>query len=488
MIAPDIEAATPAAENAGTDESDEVPTMTNLTSNTIEQFRSAVRGPVIVPGDPQYEEARRIWNGYVDRKPAAIARCLGSADVIAAISLARELELPLAVRGGGHNIAGSAMCDDGLVIDLSLMRSVRVDPVARRAHVDPGALLGDVDHECQAFGLATPLGINSTTGIAGLTLGGGFGWLSRKYGMTVDNLVAVEVVTADGQRLVANDHENPELFWAVRGGGGNFGVVTLFEFRLHKVGPDILSGLIVFPMEQATSVIKQYREFVTSMPEDLNVWVVLRNAPPLPFLPEGTYGRGVLILAVVYLGDTDAGRRVIEPLQQFGEAYGTHLEPTTYVAWQQAFDPLLTAGARNYWKSHNLATLRDETIEAAVRYARALPTDECEIFFGLLGGASARVPVDAMAYGARDAELVMNLHARWRAEDDDERCISWARAAYEAVGRHATGSVYVNFLTAEENARVLAAYGTNHARLVEIKNRYDPTNMFRLNQNIQPSA
>ena len=462
--------------------------MTKLTSKTIEQFRSAIRGQVMVPGDAEYEQARQIWNATIDRKPAIIARCLGNADVMAAIALAREQKLSLAVRGGGHNIAGNAMCDDGLVVDLSLMKSVRVDPDARLARVEPGALLGDVDQECQAYGLATPLGINSTTGVAGLTLGGGFGWLSRRYGMTVDNLVSVEVITADGQRVVASDKKNPDLFWAVRGGGGNFGVVTMFEFRLHPVGPEIVSGLIVFPIEQAKSVLKQYREFIKTMPEDLNVWVVLRNAPPLPFLPESVHGKGVVVLAIVYLGDADAAGRAIEPLRGFGKAYGEHIGPTPYAAWQQAFDPLLGPGARNYWKSHNLAALKDETIDAGLRYAGALPTGECEIFIGLLGGAAGRVPVEAMAYGARDAEMVMNIHARWQKKSDDERCIDWAREAFEAVGRHATGSVYVNFLTAEETARVGAAYGENHARLVTIKNRYDPQNLFRLNQNIQPSA
>ena len=462
--------------------------MVNLKNETIEQFRRAIRGQVIVPGDAAYEQARQIWNGSIDRRPAVIARCLGNADVMAAISLARELKLPLAVRGGGHNIAGNATCDDGLVIDLSLMRSVRVDPETKRARVEPGALLGDVDHECQALGLATPVGINSTTGIAGLTLGGGFGWLSRKYGMTVDNLVSVEVVTADSRRVVASERENADLFWAVRGGGGNFGVVTMFEFRLHRVGPDILAGLIVFPMAQALSVLKQYREFVKTMPEDLNVWAVLRNAPPLPFLPEAVHGKGVLILALAYLGDVEVGRRAVEPLRRFGEAYGEHIAPTKYAAWQQAFDPLLAPGARNYWKSHNLAALGDETIDAAVGYASALPTDECEIALAVLGGAVTRVPVDATAYGARDAELVVNVHARWQARGDDGRCIGWARETFETVGRHATGSVYVNFLTAEEGARVGAAYGSNHARLATIKKRYDPTNLFRLNQNIQPSG
>ena len=462
--------------------------MKTLPGKSIEQFRGAIRGQAIVPGDAEYEQARQIWNGSIDRKPALIARCLGNADVMAAIALARELKLPLAVRGGGHNIAGNAMCDDGLVIDLSLMRSVRVDPDARLARVEPGALLSDVDQECQAYGLATPLGINSTTGVAGLTLGGGFGWLSRKHGMTVDNLVSVEVITAEGRREVASAGQNPDLFWAVRGGGGNFGVVTMFEFKLHRVGPEILSGLIVFPLEQANAVLRQYREFVKTMPEDLNVWAVLRKAPPLPFLPESVHGKGVIILPIVYLGDTESGLRAIEPLRKFGKAHGEHLGSMPYAAWQRAFDPLLGPGARNYWKSHNLATLKDETIDAGVQYAAKLPSGECEIFIGLLGGAVCKIPVNAMAYGARDAELVMNIHARWQDAKDDKPCIAWAREAFDAVGRHATGSVYVNFLTAEEGARVSAAYGPNHARLVKIKDHYDPTNLFRLNQNIRPSV
>jgi len=262
----------------------------------------------------------------------------------------------------------------------------------------------------------------------------------------------------------------------------------MFEFRLHRVGPDITSGLIVYPREQAVSVLERYREFVRTAPEDMNVWVVLRKAPPLPFLPESTHGRDVIILAFVHLGNSKVAERAIQPLRSFGKAYGEHIGPSTFVAWQQAFDPLLAPGARNYWKSHNLASLVSETIEAAVHAAGALPTDECEVFFALLGGAAAKVPVDTMAYGARDAEYVINIHARWRSMEDDERCIGWARKTFESLGRHATGSVYVNFLTADELTRIGAAYGTNHARLVAIKNRYDPTNLFRLNQNIPPSV
>lgn len=274
---------------------------------------------------------------------------------------------------GGHNIAGNAVCDNGVMIDLSLLTQVRVDENAKRAFVEPGCTLGDLDEATQKHGLATPVGINSTTGIAGLTLGGGFGWLSRKYGMTIDNLVSVNVVTADGRQLLASEKENEDLFWALRGGGGNFGIVTQFEFQLHPVGPEVLSGLIVFPFEQAKSVITQFAKFTESAPEELSVWMVSRKAPPLPFLPESVHGKEVVVLAICYAGDPSEGEKLIEPLRDFGDAHGEHVGVQPFAAWQQAFDPLLTPGARNYWKSHNFNSLSEGVIDAAIEYAGKLP-------------------------------------------------------------------------------------------------------------------
>ncbi|AVA37402.1 MULTISPECIES: FAD-binding oxidoreductase [Cupriavidus] len=463
--------------------------MPNLTTDHIDMLRHAVRGKVLLPADAGYETARTVWNATVDRRPAIIVQCSGTADVMQAVGFARDRGLVLAVRGGGHNIAGSAICNGGLVIDLSQLRTVHVDPLERVAWVSPGATLADFDHEAQAQGLATPLGINSTTGVAGLTLGGGFGWLTRKYGMTVDNLLGCEIVTADGTRHWTDSRHEPELFWALRGGGGNFGVVTLFQFRLHPVGPMITAGLLVFPAVEAKTVLRQYRAYVEStMPEDLNVWVVLRKAPPLPFLPASAHGKDVVVLAVFHDGDPAAAEKAIEPLRKFGETVGEHVGQMPYTAWQQAFDALLGPGARNYWKSHNFTRLEDGAIDAMTDFALRLPSPLADIFVGQVGGVANRVAPDATAYHHRDARYVLNVHARWERPDEDAACIAWARDFFRATERFATGGVYVNFLTDDETARIGAAYGPNYARLAQIKRTYDPQNLFSTNQNIAPAS
>lgn len=347
--------------------------MKSLENTTIEHFKSHFQGDVVLPTESNYDEVRQIWNGMIDRKPSLIARCKSTDDVVMAVNFARDNGQLLSVRGGGHNIAGNAVCDNGVMIDLSLLTQVRVDENAKRAFVEPGCTLGDLDEATQKHGLATPVGINSTTGIAGLTLGGGFGWLSRKYGMTIDNLVSANVVTADGRQLLASETENEDLFWALRGGGGNFGIVTQFEFQLHPVGPEVLSGLIVFPFEQAKSVITQFAKFTESAPEELSVWMVSRKAPPLPFLPESVHGKEVVVLAICYAGNPSEGEKLIEPLRDFGDAHGEHVGVQPFAAWQQAFDPLLTPGARNYWKSHNFNSLSEGVIDAAIEYAGKLP-------------------------------------------------------------------------------------------------------------------
>jgi FAD/FMN-containing dehydrogenase len=462
--------------------------VTTMRSDVIDDFKSKLRGRLIQPDDPDYDEARKIWNAMIDRRPAMIVRCAGTADVMCAVTFAREHELPLAIRGGGHNIAGNALCDDGLMIDLSGMRSVRVDPEARRAYVEGGAILADFDHEAQAFALATPLGINSTTGVAGLTLGGGFGWLSRVHGLTVDNLVSADIITADSHWLRVNAIEHSDLFWAIRGGGGNFGVVTMFEFEVHPVGPMVTGGLIVYPFEQARQVLTRYRDLVHSMPDELSVWPVLRRAPPLPFLPAEIHGKEVLILAVFSPWLPDEIAPAIQPLRSFGQSCGEQLGAVPYTAWQKAFDPLLTPGARNYWKSHNFTELSDQAIDVAIRYAGALPTAESEIFFGLLGGQASRAAPGATAYPHRNVLYAMNVHTRWTDPADDGRCIAWAREFFSAMAPYAAGSVYINFLTSDEGDRIAEAYGPNYARLAQIKARYDPRNLFRQNQNIKPSA
>jgi FAD/FMN-containing dehydrogenase len=461
--------------------------MTMLADDRLVQLRSQIRGTVMTPGDPGYDPARTIWNGMIDRRPALIVRCAGVSDVRRALAFGREVGLTIAIRGGGHHIAGNAVCDGGVMIDLSPMRSVRIDPARRRAFVEPGATLRDFDHEAQAFGLATPLGINSTTGVAGLTLGGGFGWLSRKFGMTVDNLRSAEVITADGDLVQANEEEHPDLFWALRGGGGNFGVVTRFEFELHEVGPQVFGGLIVFPADQGQTVLQSYREFVKTAPDELSVWIVMRQAPPLPFLPPGSHGTNVLVLAVCYAGAVEDGPARVAPLRTIGQPIGEHLGPVPYAAWQQAFDPLLTPGARNYWKSHNFVALPDELLGALIHSAAEVPSSQSEIFVGQLGGQASRVHADTTAYPHRDALFVMNVHGRWNTPGEDQAGIAWARACFSATAPYATGGVYVNFLTADESDRVAAAYGNHYSRLVQVKSRYDPQNVFCVNHNIKPA-
>jgi FAD/FMN-containing dehydrogenase len=454
----------------------------------IDAFAAQIRGGVLVPSDQAYNEARQVWNASVDRRPALIARCLTDSDVQAAVRFAAAHRLLVSVRGGGHHIAGNAVAEGGLMIDLSGMRTISIDADKRTARVGAGALLSDFDRESQAHGLATPLGINSTTGVAGLTLGGGFGWLTRRYGMTVDNLIGATVVTADGTVRLASAVSEPDLFWALRGGGGNFGVVTSFEFQLHRVGPEVYAGLVVYPFAQARQVLRAWRDFTVDAADDLSVWTVLRKAPPLPFLPASSHGTDVVIFPLVYSGDVDAGRRAAAPVLQFGDPIGTALAPTPYAAFQSAFDPLLTPGRRNYWKSNNFSKLTDAALDVMVAAAGRFPGPECEIFVAQLGGAMARVKPAATAFFGRDARYIMNVHGRWSDARDDEQLRAWARRAFQEAALHATGSGYVNFLTEDETERVAASYGANYRRLQTVKRRFDPGNLFRMNLNISPAA
>lgn len=461
--------------------------MTTAQAMNIKELKDGFGGDILLPGDSLYENARKIWNATIDKRPALIARCSATRDVVRAVDFARDKGLLLAVRGGGHNIAGNAICDDGIVIDLSAMKAVNVDPAARHATVEGGATLADMDAATQKHGLATPLGINSTTGVAGLTLGGGFGWLSRKFGMTVDNLESTEVIMADGRLLHANETEHPDLFWALRGGGGNFGAVTEFTFKLHPVGPNLLSGLMVYPVSEAKAVLRQYRDFIAAAPDELTVWAVLRQAPPLPFLPSDVHGQEIVVLAMLYVGPPEDGEKAIAPLRGFGTLLGEHTGVQPYVDWQKTFDPLLAPGARNYWKSHNFTKLDDGLFDAVIDYIGRLPSPQCEIFFGAIGGETTRKAPDFTAYAHRDARFVMNVHGRWDDPADDTRCIAWARNFFNASAPYASSGVYVNFLTSEEVDRVRAAYGPNYDRLAQIKRKYDPQNLFHINQNIVPA-
>ncbi|MDI3326004.1 FAD-binding oxidoreductase [Pontibacterium granulatum] len=460
--------------------------LVRLSSETLEELNTTLRGEVICPDDARYEASRQIWNAMIDREPALIVRCTGTADVMQAVSFARQMNLLVSVRGAGHNIAGKSLCDEAMLIDLSGINYVHVDPDRRRAVAGPGATLGDLDHEAQRYGLAVPVGINSTTGVGGLTLGGGFGWLSRSLGLSVDNLVAAEVVTAQGERLRCDAENHSDLFWAIRGGGGNFGIVTSFEFNAHPVGPLVMSGPAVFPFDQARSLLQAYRKFCASSPEQLTTWAVIRTAPPLPFLDPQYHGQLAVIIVALYNGPMDEGERAIAPIRELGQPIADGFAPHPFVAFQQAFDPLLTPGSRNYWKSHNFAELSDGLIDTLVEYGGRLPSPQSEIFVAQLGGAINRVASDATAYPHRDVEYVMNVHTRWDEHADDRECIGWAREFFDATKAYATGGVYVNFIS-EDEERVDGAYGSNYAKLAQVKSTYDPDNFFRINQNIAPS-
>ena len=463
-------------------------TITTIGKAEIDSLARDLKGEIINPHSPGYDEARTLWNAMIDRRPGLIVECLNAEDVRCSVRFAGARRLLISVLGAGHNIAGNASADDGFMISLRRMKSVRVDTDRKRARVAPGVTLGELDAATQEHGLAVPTGINSTTGIAGLTLGGGFGWLSRKHGLTADNLLSAEIVTANGDTLVCSSTENPDLFWGIRGGGGNFGIVTSFEFQLHPVGPEILSGFIVHPFSAAGDVLRFYREFSARAPDNLTVWVIMRKAPPLPFLPEEAHGTEVLILAAVYVGAIDEAEEALKALREHGNPIADVIGPHRFTDFQAVFDPLLTPGARNYWKSHDFVALSDDLLDATLPFVQTLPSPECEVFFAQMGGATSRIPADATAYRHRDAEFIMNVHGRWQDAADDEACTAWCRDLFDAATPHATGGVYVNFMTEEETERVKSAYGESYDRLVQLKNTYDPENFFRLNQNVRPSG
>ena len=445
------------------------------------------RGAVIRPGDAPYDAQRRIWNGAIDRRPALIARCTGAADVRAAVGFARERELVVAVRGGGHNVAGTAVCDGGIVIDLSPMKGMWVDPRARVATAQPGLLWGEFDHETQPFGLAAPGGIVSHTGIAGLTLGGGLGWLMRRHGLTADNLLSAEVVTADGALVRASAEEHADLFWGLRGGGGNFGIVTSFEYRLHAVGPTVLAGLILHPAARAREVLSFYRDYIATAPDELMTIVLLRMAPPAPFLPESIHGQPVVIIAVCCAGPVEEGERAVAPLRRFGEPLVDLIRPTPYASHQALLDASVPHGLGYYWKSEYLRPLSDALIDTLVAHAWRVATPESYAALFHMGGAVGREDPDGSAFEDRQATHAMTIDGVWSEPAASGACIAWARGFWEAVRPHSTGRVYMNFLGEEGEDRVRAAYGTTkYERLRALKRKYDPTNFFRMNQNIVP--
>ena len=457
----------------------------------FDELGGSFRGDLLLPISPGYDAARRIWNGAIDRHPACVARCTGVADVVAAVRFARDHDLEIAVRGGGHNVAGTAVCDGGIVIDLSAMRSVWVDPAVRTAWVQGGALWGDVDHETQAHGLATTGGIVGHTGVAGLTLGGGIGFLMRKYGLTVDNLLAAEVVTADGRIVRASADEHADLFWALRGGGGNFGVVTSFKFALHPVGPTVMAGPIFWAADDTTDVLRSYRNFVAEAPDELGSVVRLGTVPPLPVIPEDLHWRPAIAVACCYAGAVEDGERAVRALRRFGTPLVDLLAPSPYAAFQGGLDDTVPHGWQYYWKATNLAGLSDDVIDVIANHAYAAGSPRSYAAMFHMGGAVARVPHDATAYAGRDVAHNIVIDAACLPDEADERTAAetdWARQFLQALKPHRAGGVYVNFLDADDDAsRVQEAYGDHiYRRLAEVKATYDPDNAFHHNKNIRP--
>jgi hypothetical protein len=458
-----------------------------LEPTAVDELRKSFHGEIVQPRDADYDECRRIWNGSIDRYPALIARCADAADVALAIGFARKAGLTLTVRSGGHSFPGYSITDDGIVIDTSLMKRVHVDPVRRVARVQSGVRLGELDRETQAFGLAVPAGIVTTTGLAGLTLGGGIGWLMRKYGLTVDQLLSVDLVTADGEVVKASADENPDLFWAVRGAGANFGVVTEFEFRLNPLGPEVMAGVIFWPMEESANVLRFYRDWITDVPDELTTAVVHRKMAPLPVIPTELHGRPVVSVVSCYAGPVEDGERVLAPLRAFGSPLLDLNKPKPFVDHQAMFDPSFPNGWWYYFRSCDVTTLTDEVIDITAQHAQRLRSPLTAFPIFQLGGAIQRVGDDETAFHGRTSGHIFNINATTSTRDgfDEER--EWSRTFWTALKPHHRG-VYVNFLMDEGDQRVREAYGAaKYDRLRALKRQYDPENVFRHNQNIPPA-
>ena len=445
-----------------------------------EQLAGAVRGEILTGGSPGYEEARTIWNGLIDKRPGAIVCCNGVADVIATVNFARAQNLPLAIKAGGHNVSGKALCDDGIVIDLSPMNNVRIDPDARRARAGAGARWGAFDHEAQAFGLTTTGGVVSTTGVAGLTLGGGIGYLTRTYGLACDNLLSVDLVTAAGEFVRASADENPDLFWALRGGGGNFGVVTSLEFQLHEVGPMVATATLFYAIEDARAVLDQYRTFNETAPDELACYAMIVNAPE--DLPE-QQGKAVLAIVGLYSGNVEEGLALMTPLKEMGTPLVAVIDQAPYKVMQTAFDAGNPHGARYYWKSQYLAGLDDELLDIVVDRALDFQGEHTIIGIEPIGGAHGRVDPAATAFACRNVPYSLGIWTGWQDPGQDDANIAWTRNFFDAVSSFGAGA-YVNYLGEDESDRLDEVYGGNYARLKEVKQKWDPDNLFRLNHNI----
>ena len=459
-----------------------------LDRQLVDTLRAALRGPLLAVGEPGYEDARSIWNAMIDRRPALVARCLGVADVVAGVRFARETGIALSIKGGGHNISGLAVADGGLMLDMSLMRGVWVDPRARTARAQAGCLLGDVDRETQLHGLAAVLGFVSATGIAGLTLGGGFGYLSRRFGWTTDNVRSMDLVVADGRLVRASEEENPDLFWALRGGGGNFGVLTSVEYVLHPVGPEVFAGAVAWRAEEAPAVLAMFQERWAEAPPELALVAAMRIAPPAPWLAPDVHGKPIVMVLACHTGDRADAETRLAPIKAFGKPVGDILQRRPYVTQQSLLDATQPPGRRYYWKSEYLPGVESDLLSKVMEHAARITSPHSAIIVFPLGGAVGSQPTDHSAAGNRAAAAVLNIAASWEKEAEDAAHVEWARSTWRDMRRFSTGGTYVNFLTEEETAdRIAAAYGENLSRLAEIKARWDRTNLFRVNKNIAPA-
>lgn len=447
-----------------------------LSESRIEEFKVSLHSQLLRPGDDGYDSSRKIFNAMIDKHPGLIVKCSGVADVIKSVNFARENNLLLAVRGGGHNVAGNALCDGGLVIDFSNLRGIWVDPKKRIARVEPGATLGDFLHETQAHGLATPVGVFSPTGIAGLTLGGGMGWLAGKYGLALDNLISADVVTAEGRFLTASSTENEDLFWGLRGGGGNFGVVTSFEFKLHAVS-DVLGGVVAWPMEKASDVIRFFKEFTANLPEELGI------ALGTPVLPEGL----AIATIVCYIGPEEEGKKVLAPLRQFGSPMLDSVKKMKYEDVVRMLDSTLPSGLHNYWRSSYFSALSDEMIETIVSIMKNAPSPLSRFFIEVMSGEAARKSTTETAFPIRARLYNFLLLGVWQDQKEADKNLKWVRESWESTRPFLSSKVYVNYLSQEGDERVRAAYAENYERLAALKRKYDPTNLFQVNQNIKPA-
>ena len=463
----------------------------DLSPDLLNALRLRLRGPVLVPGDAGYEDSRTVWNAMIDRRPAAVVRCLGTADVTAAVQFAREHDLLLCAKGGGHNIAGLAVADGALLLDMSLMRGVWVDPARRIARAQAGCLLGDVDRETQLHGLAAVLGFVSATGVAGLTLGGGFGYLTRRWGWTSDNVAGMDVVTADGAeiRLVrASDDENPDLFWGLRGGGGNFGVVTGIDYRLYPVGPEVVGGLVAWPASEAPRVLELYRTLAEQAPPELTLVTLMRPAPPAPWLPREVHGQPIIAMLACWSGPPAEGEQVVAPIKSFGQPVGDVLVRRPYAQMQSLLDATQPKGRRYYWKSEYLPGVEPALCEKAMAHAARIRSPHSAVILFQIGGALNQLPEDHSPAGNRAARYVLNIAGSWEKADDDAANVAWAREAWSDMKAFSTGGTYINFLTADEGPeRTRDALGPGLRRLAEVKARWDPRNVFRTNRNIPPA-